>query len=449
MLKKILSLLLTVAVVLSLVAMAGCGKEKGANNSGVASTASGVDALAEEEYFLDVPSELKGTKVQFATWIAHDTTDTGEVLAKFEQVTGIKPEIVLVNQEDYTVKLAALINAGQSPDVLVENGDFPSSIALLTPLTKEETGLDVTDPFWDQKVVDFYTVGKYPYLVNGSHSSWDLASSLTYFNKTVLEENGIKSPSEYAAENNWTLDSMKTLMRQINQACGYNNPGTEVTDYVIATIFGGQIISWDTTTDTFANKINSQEMTEAYQWLLQCKEEGLLKYNSEHGNDIQQGKGALQLTAAYGLRSRPGWFYEMDLDDLAFELLPKKDASSEQPYTGTARAYGICKGSKNPKAATYFLRWFLNEDHYNLNQVFKNDEAVTIYKTLRENKSTKYLAVQGGVAKVAAMSPASLTADVFNGSSAQVRVNLAKASNVVDDCVNRANAVIQDVIANQ
>lgn len=162
MLKKILSLLLTVAVVLSLVAMAGCGKENGANNSGAASTASGVDALAEEEYFLDVPSELKGTKVQFATWIAHDTTDTGEVLAKFEQVTGIKPEIVLVNQEDYTVKLAALINAGQSPDVLVENGDFPSSIALLTPLTKEETGLDVTDPFWDQKVVDFYTVGNIP-----------------------------------------------------------------------------------------------------------------------------------------------------------------------------------------------------------------------------------------------------------------------------------------------
>lgn len=36
--------------------------------------------------------------------------------------------------------------------------------------------------------------------MNGSHSSWDLASSLTYFNKTVLEENGIKSPSEYAAE---------------------------------------------------------------------------------------------------------------------------------------------------------------------------------------------------------------------------------------------------------
>ncbi|MBR3805766.1 MAG: hypothetical protein IKJ13_02875, partial [Clostridia bacterium] len=176
MLKRIISLLLCVAMLLSVCALAGCGGGNEGNKPSGGPSTDLSDNEKEEEFFLDMPSELRGTTVQFATWIGHDKTDTAICLAGFEETTGMKLELVQVNQSDYVVKMTSLIAADQSPDVVVENGDFPKTLNLLMPLEKETTGLDVTDPFWDQDVVKKYTIGKYPYLVNGKRSSWNIAS---------------------------------------------------------------------------------------------------------------------------------------------------------------------------------------------------------------------------------------------------------------------------------
>ncbi|MBR2044486.1 MAG: hypothetical protein IJ946_09160, partial [Clostridia bacterium] len=183
MLKRVISLFLCVAMLLSVCALAGCGGgdngKKPVDNDGTQNSNEN-----EEEFFLDMPSELRGTTVQFATWIGHDKTDTAICLEGFEETTGMKLELVQVNESDYVVKMSSLIAADQSPDVVVENGSFPKTLNLLMPLEVETTGLDVTDPFWDQDVVKKYTIGKYPYLVNGKRSSWNIASQMTYYNKT-------------------------------------------------------------------------------------------------------------------------------------------------------------------------------------------------------------------------------------------------------------------------
>ena len=125
--RRLLSILAAIIMVLSLMAVAGCGDKPvtGANGGNA------VMNNKEEEFFLDMPSELEGTTVKFATWIDHSQTDTADVLAGFEQTTGMKYEWVNVPQGEYITKLIGLIAADQAPDVIVENGDFPNSLELL------------------------------------------------------------------------------------------------------------------------------------------------------------------------------------------------------------------------------------------------------------------------------------------------------------------------------
>ena len=450
MLKRIITILLCVAMVFSMCALAGC---KGGNEDpkGPGTNVSGESN--EEEFFLDMPSELRGTTVQFATWIGHDKTDTAICLAGFEETTGMKLELVQVNQSDYVVKMTSLIAADQSPDVVVENGDFPKTHNLLMPLEKETTGLDVTDPFWNQDIVKLFTVGKYAYLVNGKRSSWDMTGQMTYFNKTILEENGITTPNELVEQNNWNVDSMWTLMEQIKAACGFSRAGTSIVFDGWVTMYGGSQMTWDPAAGTFKTTIKEENTRKAIDYLMKGQDAGLLKIIDNHDDDISNGNIALQICGAYGLRKSPGWFYTMDIDDLGFEVLPKLNASdADYPYTCSTRAYGICLGSKNPKGAAYFLRYFLNEDHYDIDQIFKNEEAKNMYYKLREKEDiNKTMGFTMGVGRVTDPKYTSLTmvTDLIAGTVAQVSVNLDKAYNKCEGSVASANKLIEDIIAGQ
>ena len=446
MLKRIVTILLCVAMLLSVATLVGCG-EKTPEKKGTGTT----DA-SDDEFFLEMPMELVGTKVQFATWIDHTKTDTAICLAGFEETTGMKIELVQVNEADYVPKLTALIAADQSPDVVVENGEFPRTLGLLMPLEVETTGLDVKDPFWDQSVTETYTIGKYSYLVNGKNASWNMGGAMTFFNKTILEENGITSPAELEKANNWNVDSMWTLMEQIKSSCGFSRAGTSIVFDVWLNAYGGYQINWDTKTDKFVSGLKNENTKKAIDYMMRAQDAGLAKIIENHDDDIANGAMALQICGNYGLRKSPGWFYTMDVDDLGFARLPKinKD-DADYPYTSATRAYGICKGSKNPKGAAYFLRYFLNETHYDLNQMFKNEAAKEMYLVLRENQDVNKNSMTRGVCRLTdpAFRTLSLVDDLVKGTSSQVSVNLEKASNKCDSAIDVANKYVEEIIAEQ
>ncbi len=449
MLKKIITLLLCVAMLLSVACLAGCGDKDG---GGKVDGSSNTNATNEEDFFLDVPSELRGTTVQFATWIDHTATDTAICLQGFEEATGMKAELVAVNESDYIQKVTSLIASDQAPDVIVENGSFPKTLNILMPLEVETTGMDVKDPFWNQGIVERFTIGDYPYLVNSVKSSWDIVGAMTYYNKTILEENGITTPHELMEQNNWNVDSMWTLMEQIKGACGFTRPGASITFEDWLGAYGGAQVRWDTKTDKFVTGLKEEKTKAAIEYMMRAQDAGLAKIIENHDDDIAKGAIALEICGAYGLRKSPGWFYTMDIDDLGFAPLPKinKD-DADYPYTAHIRAYGISKGSKNPKGAAYFLRYFLNEDHYDVNQIFKNEEAKKMYLELREKQDPERIFVTIGVVRVTEPtgSSFSMVRELINGTSAQISVNLEKAYNMCESYVDSANKIVQDVIAEQ
>lgn len=446
--RRLLSILAAIVMVLSLMAVAGCGDKPttGANGGNA------VMNNKEEEFFLDMPSELEGTTVKFATWIDHSQTDTADVLAGFEQTTGMKYEWVNVPQGEYITKLIGLIAADQAPDVIVENGDFPNTLELLMPLEVETTGLDVKDPFWDQKLNEIFTFGGKTYLVNGANSTWNMAGGVTYYNRTILEENGLETPGTLMEADNWNLDSLKKLVGQCEARTGLEGPAISIDSTIFLAMYGAAETSIDPATGKFVNGINTPKAQEALRWLLELSDAHSihLAITSSHSS-FSKGTSALQICGAYGLRNKPGWFYDMDLDDLGFAPLPKlSKEDADYPWVASTRSYGICAGSKNPKGAAYFLRYFLNGDNYDYDKVFKNEEAKNLYIQNREKIDYATANFNRGVQMTLYPDEGGIEdgvlGDIIWSDVAQFTTNLEKSKNKVDACVAKGNELIDKKI---
>lgn len=449
MIRKSLSLLLALAMIFSLVALAGCdknGKTKGPNISGTGDT-------SDEDYFLDMPSELQGTTVKFATWVDHSATNTSVALAGFEETTGMKYQMVQVDQANYITKMTSLIASDESPDVVVENGEFPRTLKLVQPLSKETNGLDATDPFWDQRASERYKIGNCYYFVNGANTHWNADSTITYFHRTILEENGIKTPADYVEENNWTVDTLFTLLKQIKNGVSLNTAPAKITMASWLHIYNANQVKWDTEQDKFINCLTDDTTKAAMKKIMEAQDEGLATVIDNHDDGITTGTHIIQMAGGYGLKQRPGWFEAMDVNDLGYTYLPKLNASDENyPVSVSTRAYGICKGAKNAKGAAYFIRYFLNDAHYEMDSVYKSDEAMDLAAELRKLGDTNKIDMTRAVSCTVDSSfrtTLQYIDPMLKGTAAQVDVNLASAANNFNAAVNESNNIIKDVLESQ
>lgn len=443
----VLLLVLTVAI-----AFTGCGGEgttsiSSENNVSAQSTGSNIANYDEESFFDSIPAELIGTTVKFATWIDHTQTEAAPVMADFTDLTGIKVELVTIPQGEYITGLSSRIAAGQSPDIVVENGDWPRTLTCLTPL--DECGIDVNDPFWDQQVVKYSTIGSKTYLLNAANSIWNMSSAAVYYNKTLFDDYSIKTPTEYIEENNWTWDTFKKAMMDVNSSDS-SFVGASIDANAFTRSYKGLWVDFNPDTDSFSNVSSRPELLDTFKYMLEAKEAGYAVISPNGvSEDFNKGEIGMALAGAYGLRAT-GWLTTMDPDDVAFAYLPKRNASDENyPSGSTFRSYGVCKGSENAVAAGYFLRYFLNGDNYDPSTVFLNSEAEKWYKELRDCADMSLMHWTGGVYGTLYTAGTGYMNDVLNGSSSQVATNIAKVSAVLDRCIAESNKIIQDVISEQ
>ncbi len=440
--RKLISLLMAVAMVLSLLAMAGCGDKKPVSSGGEEG------AQSEEDFFADMPNELRGTKVQFATWIDHNATETANVLRGFEKETGMKFELVAVPEGAYIPKLNSLIAADEAPDVIVDNGEFPNTLRLLAPLSWEENAVDPKDPFWNQEISEMFTFGDKTYLVMGNNSTFNMGGYFVLYNRTMMEENGIKTPKQLVEEDNWNLDTFVTTARQMKQRYGKDKDLVYVDVHAILDMMGTAEIGINKETGLLENGLRKPEALTALQWCIKHKDEGIMYLFMEGGYFVEEG---MCIGGGYALRNKPGWFYDFNWDDLDMVPCPKVNKDdADYPKTSHLRAYGICKGAKNPKGAGYFLRYFLNGDNYDLNEVYKNEACVQMWKDLREkyNDFTN-IDLQYGCRKIVDPDKTSvldgMMATLIKTSYAQIATELSKTQNTVDAAVNKGNEIINEV----
>ncbi|MBO4432635.1 MAG: extracellular solute-binding protein, partial [Clostridia bacterium] len=390
--------------------------------------------------FENVPSELKGTTVKFATWIAHKSLDYAHVFSDFTDLTGINVDIVAIPQTEYIVKLTGMKASGTAPDIVVDNFEFPRTLPLMQPLLESTTGINVKDSVWDQEVAKLYTINGKCYAITGSNSNWEMASPLTYYNIPLLKKYGIKTPADYVNDNNWNLDTMVKCAQDCKDA-GIFTP-CEIDITVFSNVYADGPYHYDASKNEYSNTMGTEKFRNTWSWLATNREKGLFKLSNSWASSLTSGQTGFVLTGAYGLRKQPGWFYQMDPSDIGYAYLPKAEKSdSKYPTSTFCRGYGIADGAKNPKGAGYFLRYFLNDDWYNDDEIFKDSRAAQMHKDLLKIKNFSHPQLDG-IVKVQYADYAAFFNDLTMSTPQQVTANIDKVSRQMDYCVKKANSLI-------
>ena len=248
--KKMLSVLLTAAMALSITACTGgeTSGQGGNGSDGGTTTTSGTFAEATAPP-IDETAET-GT-IKYFTYETSFTTDSAKMIGLFkERYNGEIDVQTGASSLNYFEMLGTRIATGDSPDLIrFEQMAFPHGMSynMFTPL---DSYIDLDSELW---VGMKDTAEQYAY--NGKHFYVPYVN-VPYFalnyNNRVLEENGMPDPMQYVKDGTWDWDKFEEMLRRwmdIDPAeyIAYNGvsalPFAYTTGVKIIDIKDGQIIN--------------------------------------------------------------------------------------------------------------------------------------------------------------------------------------------------------------
>ncbi len=313
--------------------------------------------------------KYKGKTVKYATWINHQETEWADPIKSFYNKYGIKVETVFCVQANYLEQVNALIAAGKAPDIVVENANSPSTFQIAQEFSA--TGLDVNEPFWDQKAIKGLNPKSKTYFVNSVNSTFQ-PFGVVVFQRDIMEANGIKTPANYYKEGKWTIENMLKCAREF-KSLGKDYSGVAFEGLHLRGIYNSPLVTFDG--NAFKSNLVSQGCIDAGKLELKIVNEKLKGSDDE----FVKGKTGIIIRDSWSLK-KTGYLQGADGDSLGFTYLPTVKEGDKSVVTGFYRGYGIAKGSKNAVPAGMFLRYVLDPENIDFDSnCFFNDEATNFF----------------------------------------------------------------------
>ena len=207
--KKVISLLLALTLILAL--FAGCGGgDGGSGNAGGSGGGSDSGSGGGSGGKTELTIAIWGDEARAAAY--------QETLAPFCEANNCTVKIELVPIGDFFDKLASQLGAGTAPDVFwladAKEATFITG-GWCADLKPALTG----DP--DYKFDDFYpdAINSTDYGDGGIYGvPFSFGARAIFYNKTLFETAGVKTPAECVADGTWTYETMFDLASQISKA---------------------------------------------------------------------------------------------------------------------------------------------------------------------------------------------------------------------------------------
>lgn len=197
--KRILAVMLATTMVVGMLAGCGSGGDTSTGTSqGTEAEASGDDSSG-------------GGEVTLAVWNEPPQDDALNMYKKCEEATGIKVEVTVIPESDYSSKLNQMVSTkDNSIDIYViwENdiANFAQvgGIVNMDDMLKESS--IQTDDFID-------AVGQLSDGLGGTYGlPWCAATEILYYNQDMFDAAGIEYP-----DNNWSYDDYKAAVEKLTQ----------------------------------------------------------------------------------------------------------------------------------------------------------------------------------------------------------------------------------------
>ena len=273
--------------------------------------------------------------------------------AAFEEKYGGTVTVKGVGWGEQQSTVISMVNAGEVCDLAeAHDQNFPVYGAknIVQDISQY---IDLSDDFWYDSVTETFTVNGTPYAAGAAATPVVL-----YYNKTLFDQNGIKTPREYFDEGNWTWNTFRDVAMQMTGDT--NGDGeNDIWGFGWHDSFYSQLFSTNgiTTLNYSTDPISSNYQIPAGQAAFTFVQDGYLtdKFIMHPDNDFTATfkSGNLAMTCEYGFAG----FSAYDCDyEIGWAPLPQGPSGQKYDCGGSLTGFSIPITSANPEGAAAFIR---------------------------------------------------------------------------------------------
>lgn len=273
----------------------------------------------------------------------------------FEETTGLKVKKIMVPWENYDSKIMIDIAANNAPDVVYINDEKWPVYAIKNIVQDIDTLLPADSELWKN------TNAMNVYMWGGKHYgiAKGIAPILLWYNKTMFEDNDMKTPRQMYEENNWNWETFREAAMALTKDLDGDGEtdqwgfGTWRYDAMLMSN-GGHFFKY-TIDRKIELMLDSVPTLNALQFIQDaaCKDkwlkpDGMFSYI----NDFRAGKMAMTAEAAFVAWN--GVFTDVPFEK-DFAPFPLGPDNKQQIYPGRCDASGVCSKAKNPEGAIKYI----------------------------------------------------------------------------------------------
>lgn len=272
-----------------------------------------------------------------------------ETIPEFEKKYGGKVELIATDWGGMLERTIAMQNAGEAPDMLLlSDQTFHNSVTknVVQPL----------DDFVSEEDYSFWNVDAELFRWKGSTYGIPIKPYFKYilYNKTMFEENGLKTPKEYYLEGNWNFDTFAELGKELTlDTTGSGDIDqwgfTTYHDFIPAMMLenGGAFLK--VTSESIASGLSDPATQETLQYFIDWTKQpgGFINFGLNVYDAFNSGKLAMAVGPEY-----PQPTLAFDVDMVPFPVGPSNKDKSVFVYP---QGWSIPTGASNPQGATAFV----------------------------------------------------------------------------------------------
>ena len=415
------------------------GTTSGGSTAVQAPVTKNADILSWNDLLAQMPSTLRGTTLKVYSWNPiKDVTGAEKVISDFEKQTGIKVKWTVGNYDNYVQEISALINSGDSPDIIRYNDPSPHKL-YLTQDVEKATGYDFKGDIWDNQLTSAYSVNGKIYGVNLKNTFNQQPMVVTYSMSTI---NRYKLEDPYTLWKNgeWTYDKFIEMCKDFKEETG--RPAWMTSGHLEMLYFNNvNMINFDG--KKYTNNISDANVLKSLQSAANLRADGIVCEAMREHDKLENGTYLFFTTNILAARRTDFHFSTLKAsDDLYCVPVPTGVNGTYYQHMQEYEAYGIPKGAKNAAAVYYFLRYYLNADNYDEDMFFVNNQTLETYKYCMSQKNRHY-SIDGSLTGVVGEANGDLSKFIrTGGTAAQVKNKLDEVSNIFERATKYGNETI-------
>ncbi len=326
--------------------------------------------------FASIPASDKGKTVRLMIWWALSKEEKS-VLDDFENEYGIKYKIVQVPLELYSSKLAAMIASNDSPDLCcMSSENFPAPIVnnLVQPITVGKFDLKNDTAYDIEQMNTFKWKGQYYGVQLRNNMTYQ--RYCLYYNETMFNNRGVKTPYKYWKEGNWNFNTFAELCKKMTydsegkKVFGYSGDDTEQLGFILAS--GIDYVT--NTGNGLTNNLKNKTLVDVASRISDLRANGYWDPEDAGTSKFLSGNAAMCGNRTWLMEVNQAFTTQMTDK---WSAVPMPGIASKQYVGINPSVWCVAKGAKNVSAASYLIRYWLDYENFDFDKCIKD-------KTLRE-----------------------------------------------------------------